>query len=227
MKIFAISIATTLVVTSACGDRTQFRPTENIAGVSPSGQPAAAYDLRHDQTSPAQISVNVWSEGAKRSDDRTYIDLAVELRNSGDAPIDLDRDALALETFNTAGAPLATARLERVLAEKQSTTVAPRSASMMKLRFELPVPAAPSQIGALRFRWGIVREDGERYLQFTEFRPEPEGTYTGAFAYYNPIYGFYDPFFYGAPYGYHINYHVPVRRVIVGRRDRARPRPRP
>lgn len=223
MKIFAISIAATLLV-SACGDRAQFQPTEHVTGVSPSGQPAASYDLRHDQTSRAQITVNVWSEGAARSDDRTYIDLAVELRNASDAPIELDRGALALATFNTAGAPLAAARLERLLAEKQSATVAAHSASMMRLRFELALPAAPSQLGALRFRWGIVREDGERYVQFTEFRAQAEST-TYAGSYYDPIYDFYDPFFYGAPYGYHLNYYVPVRRVIIERRDRPRPRP--
>ncbi|MBA3456883.1 MAG: hypothetical protein H0T42_27585 [Deltaproteobacteria bacterium] len=38
---------------------------------------------------------------------------------------------------------------------------------------------------------------------------------------YDPIYGFYDPFLYGPPYGYHLRYHAPVRRVIVQERDRS------
>jgi hypothetical protein len=90
----------------------------------------------------------------------------------------------------------------------------------MKLRFELTVPVAPSNVGALRFRWGVVRDDGERYVQFTEFRRQTEQVAAATHVFYDPIFGFYDPFFYGAPYGYRLNYYVPVRRVIVQPRRR-------
>jgi hypothetical protein len=48
--------------------------------------------------------VNVWPEGATRKGDRTYVDLGVEIQNTGDQPIMLDRDALALEAFDAVGA---------------------------------------------------------------------------------------------------------------------------
>jgi hypothetical protein len=82
------------------------------------------------------------------------------------------------------------------------------------MRFEVPVPVAPDQLGALRFRWGVMRPDGERYVQFTEFRRQPEYVASDVY-YYDPIFGFYDPFFYGPPYGFHFNYYVPVRRVVI------------
>jgi hypothetical protein len=62
----------------------------------------------------------------------------------------------------------------------------------------------------------VVRPGGERYVQFTEFRRQPEQV-ASAEVYYDPIFGFYDPFFYGPPYGYHLNYYVPIRRVVVER----------
>ena len=42
-------------------------------------------------------------------------------------------------------------------------------------------------------------------------------------SYYDPIYGFYDPFLYGPPYGHHLRHQVPVRRVIVQDHDRSAP----
>jgi hypothetical protein len=84
----------------------------------------------------------------------------------------------------------------------------------------LGVPVAPSQLGAMRFRWGVVRDGYDRYVQFTDFRRQPEYVASAVTVFYDPILGFYDPFFYGAPYGYHLNYYVPVRRVIVDHRSR-------
>ena len=206
-----------MLACAACGDRAQFQPTQNVTSVSPSGQPAASYSLRADQTSSSRITVNVWSDGAARQNDRTYINVSVELRNTSDAPIALDRGALQLEPFNSEGAPLPAARLIRVRSESASYAVGPGDASTMRLLFELPVPVAPGDLGALRFRWGIERDDGERYLQFTDFRQPPDDIYFAGMSYYDPIYGFYDPFFYGAPYGYHFNYYVPVGRATVNR----------
>jgi hypothetical protein len=220
MKTTATMTTTTLLLLGACAQRAQFQPTDNVNAVSPSGQPAASYELRADQTSDPKITVNVWSEGAKRSDDQTNIDLTLEVRNTGDDVVELDRDALALETFNTQGTPLPAPRLASLRPEKGSSQVGPRSASTMRLRFEMLVPVAPDQIGAMRFRWGVLRADGERYVQFTDFRRQPKYVAAAGGAHYDPVYGFYDPFFYGAPYDYHMNYYVPVRRVVVEQRNR-------
>ena len=228
MKSFATSTAMLLLLASgACAERAQFQPTQNTSAVSPSGQPAASYDLRADQASDPKITVNVWSEGVERDGDRTTAEVGLALRNTGDEAVELDREALALESFDSHGAPLPAARIVRIEAEKGSGVVAPRSASTFRVKFELAAPIAPSQVGALRLRWGVVRDGDDRYVQFTDFRRQPEYIATATRVYYDPILGFYDPFFYGAPYGYHLNYYVPVRRVIVERRDRPRPQQQP
>jgi hypothetical protein len=224
MKVLISSTAAALLlIVGACAERARFQPTEKVSAVSPTGQPAASYELRADESSDPQITVNVWSEGAKRRDDVTSVDLAVQVRNGSDREVRLDRDVLALEAFHTKGALLATGRLAALTTEKGSDVIAPRSASTLTMRFELPAPVSPEQLGGLRFRWGVVRGDGERYVQFTEFSRQQERVASAAFVYYDPIYGFYDPFFYGPPYGYRSNYYVPVRRVIVERRERPEP----
>jgi len=242
MKTFTVTTAALVLLAGACHQRAQFQPTENLNAVSPSGQPAASYELRADQTSDPKITVNVWSDGASRHDDRTIVRLAVEVRNTGDEPVELDRDALALEAFNAHGTPLPSGQLASITPQKGApcpvrsgdgaregdcgpNVIPARGANTFKLRFELGVPVAADQLGALRFRWGVLRADGERYVQFTDFRRQPEYVASAADAYYyDPIIGFYDPFFYGPPYGFHLNYYVPVRRVVVGHR---RPRVQP
>lgn len=226
MNFFTTTTAALLLVSGACGERARFEPTEHVIAVSPTGQPAASYELRADQTSDPKITVNIWSEGASREDDRTFVDLAVEVRNTGDEPVQLDRDALALEVFDMRGRPLPAPRLANVIAEKGSYVVSPHSANRVKLRFELTAGVPPSDVGALRFRWGVIRGDGERYVQLTEFRRQAERVAAATHhVSYDPIFGFYDPYFYGPPYGVRINYYVPVRRVFV--QPRVRPRPRP
>jgi hypothetical protein len=219
MKVFATTAAALLVL-SACGERARFRPTQDVRAVSPGGLPAASYELRADQTSDDRITVNVWSDGARRDGDRTFVELAVEIRNTNAGAVELDRAALSLEPFNTEGTPLPAARLASIVPEQASLVIAPHSARRIGLRFALTVPVSPTHVGALRFRWGVVRDDGERYVQFTEFRRQPELVAAASHVSYDPIYGFYDPYFYGAPYGYHLNYYVPVRRVVVEHRAR-------
>lgn len=207
-----------LLLSGGCGERARFRPTQNVSAVSPSGKPAASYELRAQEGSESNLTVNVWSEGAERHDDQTTVKLAIEIRNTSDEAVQLDRDTLALEAFNAKGAPLPAPSLLSLSAEKGALTIPPRTASTLRLQFDLGA-VAPTDVGALRFRWGVVRGDGERYVQFTEFRQQPEQVaMAGTFYYgYDPIFGFYDPFFYGPPYGYHLHYHVPVRRVVVVR----------
>ncbi len=74
-------------------------------------------------------------------------------------------------------------------AEKGSLTIAPHSASTLRLRFEPACSWPPTEVGALRFRWGVVRGDGERYVQFTEFRQQQERLAMAGDFYYDPIAG--------------------------------------
>lgn len=217
----ATTIAALALLAGACGARAGLHPAAAaVSAAGPSGRPAASYELRADQTSDPRITVTVWSAGASRDGGRTFADLAIEIRNTGDGGVELDRDALALETFNSEGTPLPPARLAALPSGERSLAAPPRGASTIELRFELAVPVAPGHLGALRLRWGVVRADGERYVQFTEFRREPERAAAASRAHYDPVCGFYDPYFYATPYGHHLNYYVPVRRVLVADQPR-------
>jgi hypothetical protein len=164
--------------------------------------------------------VNVWSEGAARDRDGTHVDLGLEIRNTGDQPVALDRSQLALEAFNAAGAQLPPGRVVSVSSEDVALTVAPGSAQTIKLRYVLPPPASPEQISSFRLRWGLVQPGGMRYLQFTEFRRKPEAPVTAAYYVYDPVFGLYDPFFYPPPLVVHRERVVPIGVVVVHDRPR-------
>lgn len=221
MRILTNSMAAISMIVSACSERAAFQPTEHASATSPSGQPAAAYDIRTEPGADPRVHVNVWSEGATRKGDRTYVDLGVEIQNTGDQPIMLDRDALALEAFDAVGAALPAGQLANLSAEDRSRVVAPGSAETIKLRYELPVAVSPDRISALRLRWGLARTGGERYVQFTEFRRQPETPVTATYVVYDPVFGLYDPFFYPPPVVVHRERIVPVGRVVVHDHRRA------
>jgi hypothetical protein len=221
MSILKNGIVTISAIATACSQTAAFQPTEPAEVTSPSGQPAAAYDIRAEPDTDPRIHVNVWSEGAARDDDRTHVDLAFEIRNTGDQPVTLDRSQLALEAFNSAGAQLPSGQLVGVSSEGGALSVAPGSAQTIKLRYELPPPASPNRISSLRLRWGLVRPGGERYLQFTEFRRKLETPVTAAYVVYDPVFGLYDPFFYPPPLVVHRERVVPVGVVVVHDRRRA------
>ena len=84
----------------------------------------------------------------------------------------------------------------------------------------MPSPIDPDQIATMRLRWAIDHADGKRYVQFTEFRRVLEQVATTAVIYYDPVFGWYDPFLYGPPYIHHYHQRIPVRRAIVQERDR-------
>ncbi len=219
MKYFALL---TLFIVAACGtDRAAFRPTDNVTAKGPGGQPAAAYDVRLGPDRDPQVQVNVWSRGAYEEDDRTIVRMSVEVRNTGNELVTLDPDALRLEAFRNSGALLPIAQLLQIAAPAGVLAVAPGETATIQLAFAIQPEIDPDSIGSLRLRWGLRHDDGRRYVQFTDFRRirEPRYVATGI-AYYHPIYGFYDPFFYGPPYGYHLRYQVPVRRVFIEHRDR-------
>jgi hypothetical protein len=86
--------------------------------------------------------------------------------------------------------------------------------------YELPVSIDPDRIGSMRLRWAVDHADERRYVQFTDFRRLPEYTATTGVFYYDPVFGYYDPFLYGPPYGYRYHHRHPVGRVIIQQRDR-------
>ncbi len=208
---------------AACGaDRAEFRPTTGATAESPGGQPAAAYDVRTGRDRDPHVNVHVWSRGAYAEDDRTFVRMAVEVRNTGTSPVTLEQGALRLEAFDNEGRPLPLPQLARTMAPGGSLTVPPGETGTIQLEFAMPGVQDPDSIGQLRLRWGLYHDDGRRYVQFTDFRRVPEYRYVATgITYYDPIYGFYDPFIYGPPWGYyHYRYPTPVRRIIIEHRNR-------
>lgn len=217
-----LAILSVLAMAACAADRAQFQPT-NPAGTGHGGQPAAAYDLRAGPGRSADIEVKVWSRGAYERTDHTIVRLAMELQNTGPHPVALDTQGLRLQAFDNSGRPLPDGQLVEVARPGASVnTVMAGDAATFWLAFALPRHVAPDDLRTMRLRWEVTRASGARYVQFTEFQrlPDYDDTYGYAgWSYYDPLFGYYNPYFYGAPYfGY---YNVPVRRVVV---DRDRPR---
>lgn len=210
-----------VLAVAACGSTSAaFRPTDNVTASGPGGQPAASYEIRSGPDRDPHVHVNVWSTGAFVEDDRTFTHVSFEVRNTGDASVSIDPRELRLDAFVEDGGQLPSAILVEAMAPGSSMLVPPREASTFRFVFQLPVVIDPDDIGSFRLRWELDHEDGERYVQFTDFRRVRDVAATNI-SYYDPIYGFYDPFLYGPPYGYHLRYHQPVRRVIIQDRDRS------
>lgn len=212
-----------MFLAAACGaDQAKFRPTENVSATGTTGQPAAAYDVRSDSRQLAHVKV--WSRGAHEvQDGRTVVRLAAEVQNVGDQPISLARDQLRLAAFGEDGNRLPATHLVSVApgTADGSLVVGPGQVATFDLQFATSTDIDPDRIEGMRLRWGLSYDDERRYLQFTEFRQVPERTYAST-VYYDPVYGFYDPFLYGPPYGFrhYLHYHYPVGRVIVVERER-------
>src|SRR5690606_23736387 len=137
----------------------------------------------------------------------------LEIRNTGEEPIRLDRRLLELEAFSEEGQRAIQPQLVSVRAEGPSPDLVPAArASTVHLTFALPDWVKPGDVDSLRLRWAI-RYDGQRYVQFTDFQRTPEPATYASGGFY-PLYGFYDPWLYGGYY-YHRPYFVPVRRVYV------------
>jgi hypothetical protein len=211
-----------LLSLAACGtDRAAFRPTDNVAAQGHGGQPAAAYDIRRAPGEDPHVHINVWSRGAYADGDQTIVRMSVEVRNTGNEPVTLEPGALQLEAYRNSGAPLPAPQLVQTMAPGGILTVPPGEAATFQLAFAIQPSIDPDSIGGLRLRWALQHDDGRRYVQFTDFQRVPEPTYVATgFVYYDPIFGVYDPFFYGPPYGYHLRHQYPVRRVIIEHRDR-------
>ncbi|MBZ0232248.1 MAG: hypothetical protein K8M05_07835 [Deltaproteobacteria bacterium] len=207
-----------LLVVAACTDRAEFRPAAPTTQ-GHGGQAAASYDIRMGPGDDPHAQVNVWSRGATVEDGQTVVGVGLEIRNTGDQLVELRTDELQLDAFSNRGAPLPAPQLTWVGSETESVVVPPGEASRMVLEFALPVELDPDHIGSMRLRWVVDHDDGQRYVQFTEFQ-RVQDEYQTAVVYYDPIWSLYDPFLYGPPYLHHRSYHVPVRRIYVRDHDR-------
>lgn len=208
-----------LALLIACGsDRAAFRPTDNVTRSAPGGQPAASYEIRDGEGRPSHVRVNVYSRGAYEDNNFTYARIVVEIRNTGTQNVSLDARQLRLEAYADNGALLPHGQLVQTIGS--ALYVPPGEVTSVELVYALG-DIEPDHIGSLRLRWVLEHDDGKRYVQFTDFRRVRETIAHGIY-YYDPIYGYYDPFLYGPPYGYHLRARVPVGRVII--RDRDRPR---
>jgi hypothetical protein len=221
MRRFITAAMAASLASSACAaDEAAFRPTTHVTASGHAGQPAASYDVRADTSTVAHV--NVWSRGAYRAEDgRTIIRLVADIQNTGDRTVRLRRDDLRLEAFRRSGSPLGRPRLIRGFFELDRPIPA-GDGRTVELHFAMPAPIDPDSIGGLRMRWGLGYDDGQRYVQFTEFQRVPEPVHATGVVVYDPVFGFYDPYLYGPPYVHHLRHHVPVRRVIVQDRERDR-----
>lgn len=198
-----LSIAFAFLV-GACAETTTFQPTENLSAVGHGGQPAAGYDIGTSTTGAPYVHVNVWSVGASAANGRTKFTFAFTIRVTGSLPVWLDRNALQLKVYDTSGALLPTPVLAQLEAPSAALAAAPNSSQTIHAVFVMPLKVAPSNIGSLELRWGLLRQDGVRYTQFTSFQQTPD------YYAYAPVWGFYDPFFYnpwywwGPGYGYRL-----------------------
>lgn len=220
MRLHPITAALCFAI-SCAAPAEQFRPTAE-SGVSRSGQPAAAYEVRDDGGRVAQVSV--WSQGAYgAADGATYVHIGVEVQNVGAGAVTLDGAAAQLEAFDSAGAPLPPTRLASVLpAGPAQRVVVSSSATDVDLVFALAPGILPMHVASLRLRWTLVQPDERRYVQFTDFSRD-EARPAGAVYAYVPVFGFYDPFFWSGPrVRVIVPHHVHVRRIVVVPRHRHR-----
>lgn len=207
--------------TLACGaDRAAFRPSDNVTATGQQGQPAAAYQIKAAADANAHAEVRVWSRGAREGEQATTIALSVEVRNLGSQPVTLDQNSLELTAIANNGVAMVPPRLVALTEDTpgMGLTVAPASAATYELTFAMPQGVDPDHVGNLRLRWALLHDGGERYMQFTDFRRyvEPSTTQVaGSWGMWSPVYGYYDPFLYGPPYGYHSRVRVPVGRATV------------
>lgn len=202
MRYVMIAAALTLGVSSvACrSQREAFRPMERATATAPTGYAAAEYPIR---TRDGDLGiVKVWSQGAYREEvegqNRTLVEVGIEVQQQTDHPIRLVRDTLLLDSASIDGdvvGGLRPVRLDR--------TGATPEGDLMRYRavFLLPRGVRPGDVEAFRVRWQ-VRGDGIVFTQRTPFMQQPRSYYAAAPAYYYSP--FYDPFLYpgGWPYGF-------------------------
>src|SRR5215471_10516631 len=98
--IFAVAVA---ALVGACAHK----ETSSSTAQKPAATlHAASYDVTFKPGDPPAIHVEVWSMGAKDVDGRTYVHLAMRVRNMTDRNIMIDPQQIALDTYRAGGMPL-------------------------------------------------------------------------------------------------------------------------
>ncbi len=196
--------------TAACAETADFTPTDNVVPTSHGSQPAASYEIKPSPQSDANVKVDVWSQGAKRQDGQTVVDVTLSVQNIGTTPVTVDWQALRLEAYDNKGRALPPGRLLGVTSGN-NLVIGPANARDVKVRFAVPVDMSPDDIGGLRLRWALNQAEGQPYVQFTSFQRVPDVYYYGYDSFYDPLWGYYDPFW--GP----TSYYGPGAPVIVRR----------
>jgi len=198
-----------------------FRPTENASSTSPSGEPAAAYNLQ-DQSGARLAQIHVWSSGLvpDQAGGASLLRVGIEVRNLGTQAVSLDPSLLSIDVFASNGAQVPGQLAAMRPNERADLTVPATTARNIEVYFRLPAQLAPEYLNGFRVRWGVVAAEGKPYVQFTQFALDSsyydrEG-YPYAYAYgapywwYNPFYGpFYPGFSVGVRVGPYYHYHPP------------------
>lgn len=194
-----------------------FEPTEHVHGRTMHGYREAMYDLVGPQGRFGEAKV--WSRGAYRHEDRTVIQVAIELHNTGGKPFDLRASDVVLDPVRADDTAIANVPA----AENSDLVFASGAIGEAGFHFVLPPDVDPGDVRGFRVRW-TVRSPEFSYSQNTPFMRERTGTY----AYYPypayPYYGWwcdpFDPFCYQSTPGYVI---VPGYRYGGGNRSVVHP----
>ena len=211
---FALLLLTWL---EACaGSRQYFEPTERVHGETLYGYRKAMYALVGPSGQFGQAKL--WSRGAYRYQDRTVVQIGMELHNTSAAPFELRAADVWLEPVRVGDGIVASVRP----AEVNDVVFAPQALGPASFHFVMPPGIAPTDVIGFRLHWQ-VRSGDLVYSENTPFRRElsadeyAPGPYGYAYGYaYCPA---FDPFcFEAVPYG-----HVVVRpRHTLPARHRSR-----
>jgi hypothetical protein len=184
-----------MVCAAGCAETAAFTPTENVVATSHGSQPAASYKIKSSAQAEPGTKVDVWSEGAKAENGQTTIEVTLSVQNVGKMPVAVEWQSLKLDTFNNDGGALPTAKLVS-MTDPSNLTVGPGNARDIKVKFALPGTVTPDDIGGLRLRWALTHDEGQQYVQFTSFQRVPDLYYYGYDSFYDPLWGYYDPYWY-------------------------------
>jgi hypothetical protein len=195
--------------------RQYFEPAERVQGQTVQGDKVAIYPLAAGGSHFGEAKV--WSHGAyETEDERSVVHVAIEIHNTGNAPIELRPSELRLDVMDEENGPLRGLQVQ----DGGARVFAPGTIDDTSFLFELPGGITPRDVVALRLHWR-VHAGAQRYAQRTPFVEERERqAYAPATAYGGyPCwpYGPYDCM-YMYPYGSRL--YEPVRvphRVPVHR----------
>jgi hypothetical protein len=207
-----------LLLGACAANREYFEPTERVHGQTLHGYRESMYELVGAQGRFGEAKL--WSRGAYRHDDRTVVQIGMELHNTSAAPFELRAKDVWLEPVRVSDGVVQSV----APAEQNDFVFAPEAIGSANFHFVMPPGISPSEVIAFRLRWSVY-SGAHVYSQNTPFRRDSRSDgYYGAYA-YGPGYGWcsaFDPFCYSpAPYGYVA---VPYRYDGAGPRVVVHPR---